>query len=61
MSYEKLAVDEISLENYCRIVETTETISSIDIGSALIHIVKDENGEVFSIVNTACGRAAVIQ
>ncbi len=51
---------EIGIEEYSDIMDTSEVIHSLDMGSAIIHEVTLQNRSGAILINTVCGRAGVL-
>lgn len=51
---------EISLDDHCALLEASEVLKTLDIGSALIQQISHPAHGKVTLVNTICGRAAVI-
>jgi hypothetical protein len=52
---------EISFEDYNDLLEKSQIVNTIDLGSALIHNVIHPIDGRMALVNTVCGRSAIIR
>lgn len=52
---------EITLEAYCELLELSSILSTIDIGTAVVHQVSHPTHGSLTLVNAACGRSAVVK
>lgn len=52
-------IQEVELSVLCDMLEESEVIESLDIGSAIVHQVSHPSRGRMVLVSTVCGRAAI--